>query len=353
MKLYDGAPVPETMAGRKRTAKRSGKKARADLLERLSRGIVLGDGGYLLELEHRGYVRAGPFTPEVVLDHPEAVEELHREFVGAGAEVLQALAFYASKDKLATTGHAGQVRDINRQSVRLAKNAARGHDVLVAANLSLTWMYEPGRPGSEDRVRRLFDEQLRHQLGEGADFVIAETFSWLGEALLATERIKKAGATAVVTMSFDKKPLSYDGHSPAECARALHDAGADVVGVNCLRNPYLMLPLAEEMRRAVTGPVACQPTAYRTPPGEPDFTASPAFPFETETLMLSRREMAAYARQAKDLGIGLIGSCCGSIPVHVREMARALGKAAPDPGWRIDYSKPMSAYEFYGHERSG
>ena len=324
---------------------------RRDLLERLSKGPVLGDGGYLLELEHRGYIRAGPFTPEVVLEHPDAVLELHREFVDAGAEVLQALAFYASKEKLATTGHAGQVRDINRQAVRLAKSAARGRDVLVAANLSLTWMYDPKARGSPDRVRKLFDEQLRHQLGEGADFVIAETFSWLGEALLATERIAKAGATAVVTMSFDKKPLSYDGHTPAECARALHDAGADVVGVNCLRNPHTILPLAEEMRHAVTGPVACQPTAYRTPPGEPDFTASPQFPFETETLMLSRKEMAVYARQAQDLGVGLIGSCCGSIPVHVREMARALGKQPPDPGWRVDYAKPMSAYEYYGHDR--
>ncbi len=199
-------------------------KDRADILERLANGVVLGDGGYLLELEHRGYVQAGPFTPEAVLDHPDAVLELHREFVDAGAEVLQALSFYASREKLATTGHGGQVRDINRQAVRLARRAARGHDVLVAGNLSLTWMYDPKDPKSEGRVRKLFDEQLKHQLAEGADFVIAETFSWLGEALLAAERIKKAGATAMVTMSFDKKPLSYDGHTPAECAHALHDA---------------------------------------------------------------------------------------------------------------------------------
>ncbi|MEK6986490.1 MAG: homocysteine S-methyltransferase family protein, partial [Candidatus Thermoplasmatota archaeon] len=162
---------------------------------------------------------------------------------------------------------------------------------------------------------------------------------------------KKAGATAMVTMSFDKRPVSYDGHTPAECARALRDAGADIVGVNCLRNPTFMLPIAEEMRKAVRGFVACQPTAYRTTADEPDFTASKAFPFETETLMLSRREMAQYARAARDLGINFIGSCCGSIPVHVREMARALGKRPPDKAWRLDYSKPMSAFEFYEHEK--
>lgn len=59
--------------------------------------------------------------------------------------------------------------------------------------------------------------------------------------------------------------------------------------------------------------------------------------------------MPAYARQAQDLGVNVIGSCCGSIPVHVREMARAMGKRPEDPAWRVDYGKPMSAYEYYGH----
>ncbi|HII41342.1 MAG TPA: hypothetical protein HA326_09030 [Thermoplasmata archaeon] len=321
---------------------------RAGLLERLDHGVVLGDGGYLLELEKRGYVQAGPFTPECVLDHPEAVQELHREFADAGAEFLQALSFYASRDKLATTGHGGDARAINRMAVRLARSAA-GADTLVAGNLSLTWVYDPKHATSPERVRKLFDEQLEAQMREGVDFVVAETFSWLGEALLATERIKKVGGVAMVTMSFDRRPLSYDGHTPTECARALHDAGADVIGVNCLRNPFHMLPIAEEMRHAVTGHVACQPTAYRTPADQPDFTATKEFPFETETLLLSRRDMAAYARQARDLGLNVIGSCCGSIPVHVREMARALDKRPADPAWRVDYGKPMSAYEYYGH----
>ena len=336
------------MAKAKRSSTRRRGGDRAGLLERLGRGTVLGDGGYLLELEKRGYVQAGPFTPEAVLDHPAAVKELHREFVDAGAEFLQALAFYASREKLATTGHANDATAINRMAVRLAREAA-DDDTLVAGNLSLTWVYDPKNRKSSDRVRKLFDEQLEAQLREGVDFVVAETFSWLGEALLATERIKKAGAVAFVTMSFDRKPLSYDGHTPAECAHALRDAGAEVVGVNCLRNPFYMLPIAEEMRGAVTGHVACQPTAYRTPADQPDFTATKEFPFETETLLLSRRDMAAYARQARDLGINVIGSCCGSIPVHVREMARALGKRPEDPAWRVDYGKPMSAYEYYGH----
>ena len=334
--------MPERRGGRRKTSRGPG------ILERLSKGVVLGDGGYLLELEKRGYVQPGPFTPEVVLEHPAAVTELHREFRDAGAEVLQALAFYASKEKLATTGYAERVGDINRSAVRLAKEVAADH-ALVSANLSLTWTYDPKEPSSEEKVRRLFDEQLDAQLKEGPDFVIAETFSWLGEALLAVERIEKTELPSMVTMAFDKNPLSYDGRTPAECARALRDAGADIVGVNCLRNPMLLLPIAREMRRAVSGFVACQPTAYRTPPEVPDFTATKEFPYETETLVLSRRVMGSFAAEAKAMGINYIGSCCGSAPIHVREMARALGKAPPDRAWHVDYGKPMSAFEFYKH----
>jgi betaine-homocysteine S-methyltransferase len=316
------------------------------ILERLAKGVVLGDGGYLLELEKRGYVQPGPFTPEVVVEHPAAVRELHQEFLDAGAEVLQSLAFHGSKDKLATTGFADRVGEINRAAVRIAREVA-GDRALVAANLSLTWMYDPKDGASNDKVRGLFDEQLKAQLRETPDFVIAETFSWLGEALLAVEQIEKTGLPSMVTMSFDKNPMSYEGRTPGECARALRDAGADIVGVNCLRNPLHLLPIASEMRRAVTGPVACQPTAYRTPPDTPDFTATKEFPYETETLVLSRRAMGAYAAEAKSLGINYIGSCCGSMPVHVREMARALGKVPVDRAWRVDYSKPMSAHGFY------
>src|SRR5438552_14484863 len=213
------------------------------ILERLAQGVVLGDGGYLLELEKRGYVQAGPFTPEVVLEHPSAVKELHQEFLDAGAEVLQSLAFYASKEKLATTGFADRVGEINRAAVRLAREVA-GSRPLVAANLSLTWMYDPKDQASTDKVRGLFDEQLAAQLRESPDFVIAETFSCLAEALVAAERIEQPGLPSMVTLPFDRNPVSYDGHSPSECARALHDPRVDIVGVNCLRNPMLLLPIA-------------------------------------------------------------------------------------------------------------
>lgn len=320
------------------------------ILERLKQGPVLGDGGYLLELEKRGWVRPGPFTPEVAIVYPPALRELHIEFREAGAEVLQALTFYASRDKLATVGLEDRVEDINRSAVRIAKEVA-GDDCLVAGNISLTWMYEPNSPSSADRVRQTFDEQLRVQVEEGVDFIIGETFSWLGEALLAVESAKKTGLPVMVTICFENKNQTAEGKSAADAAKALFDAGADIVGMNCLRPPQHILGPMEEMRNAVTGYLACQPVGYRTPKEKPDFTSLPEFPYELDPLQLSRREMGKFAKDAKDVGINYIGSCCGSVANHVREMAKALGKLPQDTRiWKKGGPKAMSAYEYYDHD---
>lgn len=321
------------------------------ILERLKEGPVLGDGGYLLELERRGWVRPGPFTPEVAIVYPPALRELHIEFRQAGAEVLQALTFYASRDKLATVGLEDRVEDINRSAVRVAKEVA-GDECLVAGNLSLTWMYEPDSPSAADRVRETFDQQLRVQVEEGVDFIVGETFSWLGEALLAVERAKKTGLPVMVTICFENKDQTMEGQGAAEAAKALLDAGADIVGMNCLRPPEHMLGPMEEMRKAVSGYLACQPVGFRTPRERPDFTSLPQFPYGLDPLQLTRQEMADYAMRAREIGINYIGSCCGSVASHVREMAKVLGKGPTDQRiWKRGDRKPMSAYEYYEHDR--
>jgi len=320
------------------------------ILERLKEGPVLGDGGYLLELEKRGWVRAGPFTPEVVLTHPEALRELHVEFREAGAEVLQALTFYASRDKLATVGLENRIEELNRTAVRIAREVA-GDRCLVAGNLSLTWMYEPGSPSATDRVRQTFDEQLAVQVDGGVDFIIGETFSWLGEALIAVERAKKTGLPAMVTICFENKDETAEGTNAADAAKALFDAGADIVGMNCLRPPQHILGPMEQMRKAVPGYLACQPVAYRTPAEKPDFTSLPEFPYALDPLQLTRKEMADYALQARDVGINFIGACCGTVAMHIREMARVLNKLPEDSRiWKKGGEKPMSAYEYYDHD---
>jgi betaine-homocysteine S-methyltransferase len=310
----------------------------------------LGDGGYLLELEKRGWVRAGPFTPEVALNYPQALHELHVEFREAGAEVLQALTFYASRDKLATVGLENRLEDLNRAAVRIAREVA-GDRCLVAGNLSLKWMYEPDSFSAADRVRKTFDEQLAVQVEEGVDFIIGETFSWLGEALIAVERAKKTGLPVMVTICFENKDETAEGKSAAEAAKALFDAGADIVGMNCLRPPAHILGPMEEMRKAVSGYLACQPVAYRTPKSKPDFTSLPDFPYELDPLQLTRKEMADYALKARDLGINYIGACCGAVAMHIREMARVLKKLPEDSRtWKKGGAKPMSAYEYYDHD---
>src|SRR5687768_17731538 len=113
------------------------------LLERLDEGVVLGAEGYLFELERRGYVKAGPFVPEVVLDFPDAVRELHRELLRAGAEVMVAFTYYGHRDKLRSIGREGDLEPLNRHALRLARDVASEGDALVAGNICNTWVYDP------------------------------------------------------------------------------------------------------------------------------------------------------------------------------------------------------------------
>ena len=98
------------------------------ILERLSEGVVLGDGGYIVELEQRGYVVTGAFTPELAITHPGAIRELHREMRNAGCEVLQVMAFYGSREKLNTVGHGDRVLEINRARHRHRPGGGRRRD---------------------------------------------------------------------------------------------------------------------------------------------------------------------------------------------------------------------------------
>jgi betaine-homocysteine S-methyltransferase len=327
------------------------------LLEKLAQGVVLGDGGYIVELERRGYVIAGPFTPELALTHPDAIREMHREFLDAGAEVLQVMAFYGSREKLATVGYGDKTREINQAATRLAKEVADGRAAdgplpLVAGDLSPTWKWVEGSPAAASLVRGMFDEQIAAQ--DGVDFFIGETFFHLGEALLCLERIKKAGLPAMITLSFRGGNVTDDGKTAGECARILTGEGADLVGTNCMRDPERMYPLIEEMRRATTGYLAAQPVAFRCSDEVPWFTGTPAFPDRLDPLQLTRFEMADFARRARDMGVNYVGACCGTIASHVREMARALGKLpASEPAWRPNPEQPMSETEFNWERRKG
>jgi betaine-homocysteine S-methyltransferase len=305
------------------------------ILERLQRDVVLCAEGYLFELERRGYLQSGPFVPEVVLDFPDAVRELHREFLRAGAEVMVAFTYYGHREKLRMIGREDDLEPLNRNALKLAKEAAAEGDALVAGNICNTWAYDPDDPGrSGDVVREMYREQVRWAVEAGADFIVAETNDYLGEALIGVEVIREHGLPSVVTFASTSE-TTMDGYELDEACKRVEDAGADVVGLNCSRGPATMFPILERVRAAVSCPVAAQPVPYRTTPEEPTFVSlhgddgSRAFPVALDPFLLTRFEMADFAVAARDLGVSFIGICCGGAPHHVRSMAEALGRTVP------------------------
>ena len=200
-----------------------------------------GDGGYILELERRGYVQAGPYTPEVAIEHPGALRQLHREFRRRGRPTCSRPSpSTRARRSSATAGYADQVEAINRAAVRIAREVA-GDEALVAGTLCLTWMYDPQEPGSRAVVRRLFDEQIALQAAEGVDFFIGETFTFLEEARQCLAAVRDAGYPSMITFTL-RGPETAEGVSLAEATRILVGEGADIVGANCGRDPDRMLP---------------------------------------------------------------------------------------------------------------
>jgi betaine-homocysteine S-methyltransferase len=320
----------------------------AELLERLEQGPVICAEGYLFELERRGYLQAGGFVPEVVLDHPEKVAELHREFVHAGSDVVEAFTYYAHREKLRLIGKEDLLEQINRQALAIAGEVASDCGALLAGNVCNTNVYSGEE--SSDTVRAMFEEQVGWAAEAGVDFVIAETISWLGEALVATEVIKEAGLPAVVTLTAHKDPNMREGVSPAEACKRVEAAGADVVGLNCSRGPRTMLPLLQEVRNAVSVSVAALPVPYRTTDEQPSFqsledplgTDLPGgrpFPTALDPFVCNRYEIADFARAAHWLGVRYLGVCCGAAPHHIRSMAEALGRTPPASRYTADMSK--------------
>ena len=324
-----------------------------DLLERLSHGPVVCAEGYLFECERRGYLQAGAFVPEVVLDHPEVVESLHREFVHAGSDVVEAFTYYGHREKLRVLGKEDILEPLNRQALAIASGVAREAGTLLAGNLSNTNVYEPGAE-AERAARSAFEEQVSWAAEAGVDFIIAETFSWAGEALMALETIRAAGLPAVITFAVHRDPAMRDGISPQDACRKAEHAGAAVVGLNCIRGPQTMLPLLAPIREAVSCPVAALPVPYRTTEAQPSMQAlrdparggAQAFPVGLDPFTCTRQELGEFATAALALGVRYLGVCCGAGPHHIRAVAEAVGEVPP----ASRYSPDMSKHSFLGSD---
>lgn len=328
------------------------------LLERLDEGPVICAEGYLFEFERRGYLQAGAFVPEIVLEHPDLVGGIHREFVHAGSDVVEAFTYYGHREKLRIVGKEDLLEPLNRGALEIAGAVARETGTLLAGNLCNTNAFAPD-DASRATVRAMFEEQVDWMVQAGVDLVIGETFSYAEEALLALEVIRAAGVPSVMTLAIHQAPETREGWAPEEACRRLADAGADVVGLNCIRGPRTMLPLMAAIREAVDCHVAAVPVPYRTSAAEPSFQSltdpgcdcelpgDRPFPTALDPLLANRYEIAEFAREAHAMGVSYLGVCCGNAPHYTRSMAEALGRTPP----ASRYSPDMSKHAFLGTDQ--
>ena len=325
------------------------------LLERLEQGPVICAEGYLFELERRGYLQAGAYVPEVVLEHPEVVMQLHRDFVHAGSDVVEAFTYYAHREKMRIVGKEHLLEALNRQALAIAKEVAAETGALFAGDICNTNVFADDAE-SRQRVRAMFEEQVGWAADAGVDYIIAETFSHAEEALIALEVIKEAGYPAVVTLILHQAPVTRDGLTPAEACLRLEAAGADVVGLNCGRGPETLMPSLRAIRTAVSGHVAALPVPYRTHEGQPSFQSlrDPAhpdtipFPTALDPFVCTRYEISDFAREVHELGVDYLGLCCGAAPHHIRSLAEAVGRTPP----ASRYSPDMSKHAYFGTDES-
>jgi len=305
--------------------------AKKGLLERLAVGPVIGDGGFVFALEKRGYVKAGPWTPEAAVEDPEAVRQLHREFLRAGSDVMQAFTFYASEDKLVNRGnHAGQkigVEAINRAAAKLAKEVAAEGGALCLGGLSQCPSYLTGL--GEQKVKAEFRKQVKVFVEEDLDFLLCEYFEHVEEMEWAIQVCKETNKAVAASMCIGPDGDMH-GVSAAECAIRMARAGADVVGVNCHFDPFVSLETIKKMKAGLDAAglspyLMVQPLAYHTPDaGRQGFIDLPEFPFALEGRICTRWDMHRYAREAYEIGVRYIGGCCGFEPYHIRAVAEEL-----------------------------
>ncbi|MCI0343444.1 MAG: bifunctional homocysteine S-methyltransferase/methylenetetrahydrofolate reductase [Planctomycetales bacterium] len=289
----------------------------AEFLERLRRGILVGDGAMGTLLHERGF----PFTvcfEELSLAHPEAVRAVHLDYVAAGAHVIETNSFGANRDRLARRGSSAAPRDVNLAAARLAREAA-GTGVFVAGAMGPLTPPRPGESPLPDAQREeIFREQAQALAEGGADLLILETFSDLDEALLALRTARGTGLPVVAQMAFFEGGRTLRGAEAVHALETLSRAGASVVGANCGKGPRETLLVLRELGAALPGPLSAYPNAGlpRLVGGRYVYDTTPEY-------------LAASAVELVRAGASLVGGCCGTTPRDVRAIAEAVRGLAP------------------------
>jgi len=164
-----------------------------NLLSRLDEGPVIFAEGYLFAMERRGYLSAGPFVPEVVLEHPDVVTQLHREFIRAGSDIVQAFTYYGHREKLRIIGKEHLLEPMQKNALKIAKDAAKEFkdlDLMVCGDVANTNIFDPNDKNSFKECQKMYEEQVLWAKEAGVDFVVAETINWVDEMKIALKAIK-------------------------------------------------------------------------------------------------------------------------------------------------------------------
>src|ERR1700730_9521449 len=287
----------------------------SDFLARIKQSPVLCDGAMGTLLYAKGIFINRSYD-ELNVSQPELIRGIHHDYLQAGAEIIETNTFGGNSFRLARHSMASQVREINLAGARLAREAGKSFDVLVAGSVGpLGVQIEPLGKTSFEEARTAFREQITALVEGGVDVLMLETFGYLGEihqAILAARDVNpKIPVVAHVTSDEDGNCL--DGPTPETFTPRLEEWGVDVIGCNCSVGPVAMLEAVERMRAVTSMPLSAQPNAGmpRSVEGRNIYLCSPEY-------------MASYARKFVAAGVRIVGGCCGTTPDHTRVMKSAL-----------------------------
>lgn len=282
------------------------------------------DGGMGTLLQDRG-LEGGMAGELWNAENPDAVRSAHREYADAGATVLTTNTFGGTRPRLDMHGLGDRVHELNAAAARLAREVAGEYGagaVLVAGDLGPTGeLMDPLGTMSFADAQALFAEQLAGLVDGGIDLVLIETMSDLAEAGAAVAAAAEVapGLPVVATMSFDTNLRTMMGVTPQSAVTELGRLGVAAVGANCGRGPGEM----EQIMAAMAG---VRPDGLllvaQSNAGLPQVVGDH---FEYDA---GPDVMAAHALRLRELGVDLVGACCGSTPAHVAAMRGALGSAA-------------------------